>query len=139
MDILNECLAKLKWKIFQTRDPMRQQALRRQLDRLHRAMNPSLPYRHRSKFPTRILLDLLQENGNVLHVRSNGLIDSGHQPFHDSKSNRCLMVDPVTGRWYCRSCKRGGDVVAFYAALHGLSYSDAEKALKERLKDGYTE
>lgn len=48
-------------------------------------------------------------------------------PLHQEKTPS-LMLDEK-GRWYCFSCHRGGDAVALYAAIRGVSPYQAACAL----------
>jgi DNA primase len=68
-------------------------------------------------------------NDNTIYSRSDGRLECGHEPHHGSKSARCVLVDPSTGRWYCRSCRRGGDAASFVMALNGWSYRQAAEWL----------
>jgi len=78
------------------------------------------------------LTDIFQLAGNRLHPRPNGTVDCGHEPCHGSKSGRCVTIDPTSGRWFCRSCRQGGDLVAAVQSLFGLDYWGAVQWLSER-------
>jgi hypothetical protein len=96
---------------------------RRQRARLKRAPGPGpkpSPWTH---VP---LADLFAQAGNRVHRRGDGLAESGHEPFHGSKSGRCVLIDPATGRWWCRSCRTSGDAARLLMDLRGCSYSQAE-------------
>jgi DNA primase len=67
-----------------------------------------------------------------VHARSNGLLECGHEPFHSSKSGRCVLIVPSAGRWVCRSCNRRGDAASFVMALRGVSYAVAAAELEQR-------
>jgi CHC2 zinc finger len=75
---------------------------------------------------------LFREQGNELFVRADGRLECGHQPFHGSRSQRCVLVDPAAGIWYCRSCRRGGSAVTFVMELKGSSARAAMLWLSER-------
>ena len=55
------------------------------------------------------LATLFAEAGNRVRERSNGTLETGHEPHHHSKSGTCVLIVPATGRWFCRSCQRAGD------------------------------
>jgi hypothetical protein len=119
-----------------TPDPLDRTVARRQLARLERAARlgrdaaasvlPPSRWRH---VP---LGELFEQAGNRLRQRSNGLLEYGHEPVHGSKSGRCVLVDPTTGRWYCRSCRRGGDAIDALRSLRGWTYRQAAAWLAER-------
>jgi hypothetical protein len=75
---------------------------------------------------------LFTEAGNPLSYRADGLIDTGHEPFHSSRSGRCVFIDPVTGFWWCRACRKGGDAVTLVRLLRGCGYADAAAQLATR-------
>jgi hypothetical protein len=72
------------------------------------------------------LAKLFAEQGNRIHERSDGRLEAGHEPFHSSKSGRCILINKTAGTWYCRSCRRGGDAAAFVRMLRGCTYAEAE-------------
>jgi DNA primase len=53
----------------------------------------------------------------------------GPCPWHSSKSGTCLVVWDDEARWWCSSCKRGGDAVAWVQLLEGLNYRQALERL----------
>ena len=53
----------------------------------------------------------------------------GPCPWHSSKSGTCLVVWADEGRWWCSSCKRGGDAIQWVRLLEGLSYREARERL----------
>ena len=77
------------------------------------------------------LIDLFEQAGNRVHVRSGGRAESGHEPMHGSKSGRCVTIDPDRGLWYCRSCRTGGDAVRLVMQIRGGVYSASVKWLIE--------
>ena len=53
----------------------------------------------------------------------------GPCPFHGSASGECLVLWASRAVWWCSSCRRAGDVVAFRAAFDGTDYQTARRAL----------
>ena len=78
------------------------------------------------------LADLFAAQGNHVRRRADGLVESGHEPIHGSRSGRCLLINSASGRWFCRSCRRSGDAVTYMAALRGGSHGDASAVLSAR-------
>src|SRR5439155_799434 len=78
------------------------------------------------------LTTLFEEQGNRLFPRPGGLYESGHEPMHGSKSGRCVFIEPAAGRWWCRSCRQGGDAASFVMTLNGWNYARAARWLTER-------
>ncbi len=78
------------------------------------------------------IADLLTEAGNVTVERANGTIVCGHEPIHGSRSGTCLVAWPAEGRWWCSSCRQGGDAVALVMSLHGRGFHRARVYLGER-------
>ncbi|WP_439518499.1 CHC2 zinc finger domain-containing protein [Hydrogenophaga sp.] len=55
--------------------------------------------------------------------------------FHGGSDS--MRVNVATGAWVCMSCgEKGGDVLAFHMASHGLEFVDAAKALGCWVEDG---
>ena len=55
--------------------------------------------------------------------------------FHGGSD--CMRVNTTTGGWVCMSCgEKGGDVLAYHMAAHGLEFIDAAKALGCWQEDG---
>src|SRR5688500_18849683 len=52
---------------------------------------------------------LIQGAGCQLADRSDGTLVGDHATAHASRSGSCLVVWPSEGRWWCSSCKAGGD------------------------------
>jgi hypothetical protein len=80
--------------------------------------------------------ELFAEQGNHLHARGDWLLECGHEPTHGSKSGRCVLLNPATGRWLCRSCGERGDAITFVMALGGISYQEAAARLTQRFGHG---
>jgi DNA primase len=69
---------------------------------------------------------------NPVYARGDGKVECGHEPFHGSKSGRCVLIDTAAGRWWCRSCCQSGDAAAFIMATKGWTYVQAAQWLEER-------
>lgn len=54
----------------------------------------------------------------------------GKCPFHKEKTPS-FMVDPKKGLYYCHGCHRGGDAIKYLQELHGLSWGEAIKKVKD--------
>ncbi len=79
------------------------------------------------------LAELFAETGNVIYETSHdGELETGHQPFHNSKRGRCLRIDTNLGLWYCRSCGQGGDAVTLWTAISGHRRKQAAIELAKR-------
>jgi hypothetical protein len=116
-------------------DPTERRLAARQLSRLTETPLPRRP--EDGQWPAsrwaHVPLDaLLREAGNVVAVRRSGTATAGHEPCHPSKSNACLVVWPARGRWWCSSCRRGGDAVALVMSLRDWPYHRARIWLGER-------
>ena len=115
-------------------DPIRREVARRLLDRLSsadlrpRALSGTAAVRW-SHVP---IGDLFAEQGNHVDRRSNGMLESGHEPLHSSRGGRCVAIYVDEGRWWCRSCRRSGDAAAYVADVLGCSYVEAAARLAER-------
>lgn len=57
----------------------------------------------------------------------------GPCPIHGQRSarSRSFAVDLKRSVWFCHGCKRGGDVIDLWAALHGLATYEAALQLCE--------
>jgi hypothetical protein len=114
-------------------EQVRREVARRQLGRLERrALSSSKGARRPSRWQYVPLDTLFAEQGNALHVRSDGQVESGHEPLHHSKSGRCVLIDPREGRWWCRSCRRSGDAAQFLMDILGCRYARAAATLTRR-------
>ena len=113
---------------------LQEEVSRRQAARLARKAAPvDQPRGRTSPWAHVKLADLFRETGNVVHAVPGGEgLECGHQPFHGSRSGRCVRIDPKRGLWFCRSCRAGGDAVAFWMARTGLSRTIAARQLAER-------
>ncbi|WP_342616969.1 CHC2 zinc finger domain-containing protein [Rhodoferax sp. GW822-FHT02A01] len=55
--------------------------------------------------------------------------------FHGGSDSMRIRGD--TGAWCCMSCgEKGGDVLAYHMAFHGMDFIDAAKALGAWVEDG---
>lgn len=55
--------------------------------------------------------------------------------FHDGSDS--MRINTQTGAWVCMSCgEKGGDVLGYYMASHGIEFVDACKALGAWVDDG---
>ena len=113
-------------------DPGRREVARRQLARLVGTGHRRPGQRSPSRWAHVPLAALFEEAGNAIVERPNGTAECGHEPFHGSRSGRCVLLDPVAGRWWCRSCRRGGDAATLVMDHHGWSYRQAAAWLAGR-------
>lgn len=72
---------------------------------------------------------LFERDGNTIRVRGDGRVETGHEPHHSSKSGACVLINPKTGFWWCRSCGKKGDAVAYIMQREGISYNKAAELL----------
>jgi hypothetical protein len=93
-----------------------------------RAVNSNGRWRHAD------LVTLFAEAGNELKPTKNGKTYQGGHPYrHDSKSGTCLVVWPGEGRWWCSSCKAGGDAADVLVDRGtATDRNEAERILTER-------
>jgi hypothetical protein len=75
---------------------------------------------------------LFEAAGNRLYLRGNGVTECGHEPLHTSKGGRCVAINPTTGLWWCRGCRRGGDAVTLVMDLEGCTAKEARSRLTAR-------
>jgi len=54
----------------------------------------------------------------------------GRCPFHKEKTPS-FMVDPKKGLYYCHGCHRGGDAIKYLQDLHGLTWGQAARKVKD--------
>jgi hypothetical protein len=78
-----------------------------------------------------VLVDLFAKDNPVTR-RPNSTLTCGHEPWHSSRSGRCVIIWPSTGRWWCSSCRKGGDAVTYVMARQGCDYASAAQWLGER-------
>ena len=107
-------------------DPMARAVAARQLARWSRRSEASDGPRARE--PEGTLAALVEAAVGPLYRQSSGDLE-GPCPWHGSDSRRCLVVFADGNSWWCRSCRRGGDVVAWVAAFEGVSFSEARRRL----------
>ena len=110
----------------QSADAQERRVAQAQLARLERLDVPKAP--SASRPPTGI--DLAALIGETVSLREKGsgkLV--GPCPWHSSRSGECLVVWIDEGRWWCSSCKRGGDGVAWVAFLEGIGFRQARQRL----------
>jgi hypothetical protein len=72
------------------------------------------------------LLSAISAAVGPLTERNNGT-HAGPCPWHGSRSGACLVVWP--GYWWCSSCKRHGDLVAWVALIDGIPFCKARRQL----------
>jgi hypothetical protein len=113
-------------------DPFRRAVAERQLARLRRSCPGPGAASRRSAWAHVPLAELFAEQGNYIYPGGDTRADTGHEPFHRSLSGRCVLLDPAAGRWWCRSCGRGGDAARFVTELRGCSHAEAAAWLAER-------
>lgn len=65
-----------------------------------------------------------------LQERSGGRL-VGRCPWHSSRSGTCLIIFPGGRRWWCSSCRRGGDAPAWIALTEGIDRSEALRRLAD--------
>jgi hypothetical protein len=106
-------------------DRIAREVARRQRARLARTAAPARRDRRPSRWSHVPLAELFTQAGNQVYARGNGNLETGHEPVHTSKSARCLQIDPASGYWWCRGCRRGGDAIAAVRGLLGLEYRAA--------------
>ena len=75
---------------------------------------------------------LFVEAGNTITRGAGGRVEAGHEPKHGSTSGSCVLLDLDDGRWYCRSCKSGGDAVTLVRDFRSCSYEEAVAYLVDR-------
>ncbi len=97
-----------------------------QLERLERGANST-----KEGAPSDELgIDLAALIGQTVALKPKGDGKAvGPCPWHSSRSGECLVVWADEGRWWCSSCKRGGDAVAWVALLEGISFAKARRRL----------
>ncbi len=78
--------------------------------------------------PTRALRDLVEQTVGPLHQRPGGDLE-GPCPWHASRSGRCLVIFAGGARWWCRSCRRGGDAATWLASVEGVGLNEARRRL----------
>lgn len=67
--------------------------------------------------------------GAGLHLYGRGVWQSAICPFHDD-TRPSLRVNVATGAYRCMACSaRGGDLLDFHRARHGLGFKAAAREL----------
>lgn len=113
-------------------DPLAREVARRQRDRLSRCTIPShLASSSPSRWGHVPLAGLFAAAGNSICAGSGGTVRTGHEPCHRSRSGLCLVIWVDEGRWWCSSCRRGGDAVAAVCSLEGVPYAASVARLIE--------
>jgi hypothetical protein len=113
-------------------DPVAREVAARQLARLRSSGRRGSPRSTPSRWRHVPLAELFAEQANRVHHRSDGMLESGHEPVHASRSGRCVLIDPGLGRWWCRSCRKSGDAARLVMELRGCSYAPAAAWLAGR-------
>ena len=72
------------------------------------------------------LIGLFEGAGNSVRLTGPDQGESGHAPFHSSKSGTCVSINRARGLWWCSSCRRGGTAVSLVRALRGCTAQAAE-------------
>jgi CHC2 zinc finger len=108
-------------------DPARRQLAQEQLRRLAGASLSHDENCH-TIAPDDRLLSAISATVGPLTERRNGTHD-GPCPWHASRSGACLVVWPAEGSWWCSSCKRHGDLVAWVALTEGIAFCAARRKL----------
>lgn len=115
---------------FYDPDPRTRALVTAQLTLLRRATTapPDASKVPTSPSPHGQLIALVEEAVGPLLEQSNGNRE-GPCPWHTSRSGTCLIVFADGDRWWCRSCRRSGDAVAWLALTEGISFADARRRL----------
>jgi hypothetical protein len=79
-------------------------------------------------------VELLSQLGASNIEQRGGRIQSGHDWAHGSRSGACLVLWPTEGRWWCSSCRRGGDLLALVRDALGLGHDAAWTWLAARYR-----
>jgi hypothetical protein len=108
-------------------DPVRRSVAERQLARL-RSRVSSTARPSETGVATGPLPRLVERVVGPLHEKSNGNY-IGRCPWHSSRSGRCLVVFTEERRWWCSSCRRGGDIVAWLSMTRGMGADAARRHL----------
>jgi hypothetical protein len=74
------------------------------------------------------LVTLIEQAIGPLQRRPSGAM-VGRCPWHSSRSGTCMVVWPDEGRWWCSSCRRGGDAVQWLHLVEGISSGEARRRL----------
>ena len=112
-------------QLAQSADPVDRLIARRQLAALRAATRRYTLDDTVSGWAHVPLARLFEAAGNEPYERANGTFVCGHEPVHASRSGGCLVIWPRAGRWWCSSCRQGGDAVQAVRSLHGLTFRGA--------------
>ena len=108
------------------RDPLVRAVAARQLARLRRSSERLAA--HGDAPPSGPLIGIVEGAVGPLRAKPSGDLE-GPCPWHASTSGRCLVVFAGGRRWWCRSCRRGGDAVSWLMLTEGMSASEARRRL----------
>jgi hypothetical protein len=75
------------------------------------------------------LVALVAQVVGPLQRRGDGT-QVGPCAWHASRSGTCLVVWPAEGRWWCWSCRRGGDAIGWVALVEGIDREAARRRLR---------
>lgn len=75
-----------------------------------------------------LLARIFADAGNTLKGTASGFV-CGHEPVHASKSGTCVVIDATKSNWFCRSCEKGGDIIAAMMSPRGMSREEAKAYL----------
>jgi len=118
-------------RLLTSADPAERAVAAHQLTRLSPRAQPRGPST-RLQWPPEALAAVFASAGNTPVYRADGSFRCGHEPVHGSRSGACLVGWPATGRWWCSSCRQGGDLVRAVQSLEGCRYAVAVARLYER-------
>jgi len=116
-------------KLLASGDPASRDLAREQLRRLTGAAKREGMPRETGATPDDRLVVAIQAVVGLLTLRSDGR-QVGPCPWHGSRTGACLVVWPAEGRWWCSSCRRGGDLVRWTALIEGIDYQQARRKLR---------
>ena len=117
-------------RLLDSPDPLTRATARFQLERLSATRRTSDPRGRPAPWGS-ALPELFQQLGNDVRDRGTGQVETGHQPWHTSRSGACVVIDIARGLWYCRSCRTGGTALSFVMAWRGCTAAAAREWLAE--------
>jgi hypothetical protein len=110
-------------------DQATREMAREQLRRLAgAAKQDQTPWEHTAD-PDDRLVAAIESVVGALAGRSDGR-RVGPCCWHGSRTGECLVVWPAEGRWWCSSCRRGGDLVQWTALVDGTDCGTARRKLR---------
>ena len=116
-------------ELLASSDPTSKDLAREQLRRLTgAAKREGTPWEY-NPAPDDRLAAVIEAVVGPLAPRSDGR-RVGPCPWHGSRTGTCLVIWPAEGRWWCSSCKRGGDLVQWVALIEGIDYQQARRKLR---------